>query len=235
SGIPLVERLKERTCGVWMVHIETGQTVGFLRFEAGVQEIFAVQVLRGVRFPEVLEFGDERLAHSYILPDDTLAEVAQPTPQIMLRSPAAYFQRGTDLYQKGQLAEAIAAFRQCVALQPEFPNARYNLGVVLGDAEQYEEAVACLQEVIKAEPERAEAYNSLGYLASRQRQPHQAIAYYERALELNPRYAQAHFNLGLTLLQLGDYQRGFAEYEWRWQTGQFTPFHSPPPPCDARP
>jgi uncharacterized protein (TIGR03032 family) len=80
SGIPLVERLKERTCGVWVVHIETGQTVGFLRFEAGVQEIFAVQVLRGVRFPEVLEFGDERLSHSYILPDDALAEVAQPTP-----------------------------------------------------------------------------------------------------------------------------------------------------------
>ena len=27
SGIPLVERLSERTCGVWVVHIETGQTV----------------------------------------------------------------------------------------------------------------------------------------------------------------------------------------------------------------
>ena len=40
SGIPLVERLSERTCGVWVVHIETGQTVGFLRFDAGVQEIF---------------------------------------------------------------------------------------------------------------------------------------------------------------------------------------------------
>ena len=57
SGIPLVERLKERTCGVWVVHIETGQTVGFLRFEAGVQEIFAVQVLPGIRFPEMLEWG----------------------------------------------------------------------------------------------------------------------------------------------------------------------------------
>src|SRR5207249_9150152 len=79
SRIPLVERLKERTCGVWVVHIETGQTVGFLRFEAGVQEIFAVQVLPGMRFPEVLEWGDERLSHSYVLPDEALAEVALPT------------------------------------------------------------------------------------------------------------------------------------------------------------
>ena len=37
---------------MWVVHIETGETVGFLRFEAGVQEIFAVQVLPGIRFPE---------------------------------------------------------------------------------------------------------------------------------------------------------------------------------------
>ena len=75
SGIPLVERVRERTCGVWVVNIETGQTVGFLRFEAGVQEIFAVQVLRGMRFPELLEWNDERLGSSYVLPDEALADV----------------------------------------------------------------------------------------------------------------------------------------------------------------
>jgi len=75
SGIPLVERTQERTCGVWVVNIETGQTVGFLRFESGVQEIFAVQVLRGMRFPELLEWNDQRLFDSYVLPDEALAEV----------------------------------------------------------------------------------------------------------------------------------------------------------------
>lgn len=75
SGLPLIERLgEERTCGVWVVHIETGQTLGFLRFEAGVQEIFAVQVLPNTRFPEMLEWEDERLSHSYVLPDAALAE-----------------------------------------------------------------------------------------------------------------------------------------------------------------
>ncbi len=33
----------------------------------------------------------------------------------------------------------------------------------------------------------------------------------------------------MTLLQLGDYRRGFAEYEWRWRTGRFTPFACPHP------
>jgi hypothetical protein len=75
SGIPLVSRLRNRTCGVWVVNIETGQTLGFLRFDAGVQEIFAVQLLRGIRFPELLEWSDERLGNSYVLPDEALADV----------------------------------------------------------------------------------------------------------------------------------------------------------------
>ena len=82
---------------MWVVHIETGQTVGFLRFEAGVQEIFAVQVLPGIRFPEMLEWGDARLAHTYVLPDAALAEVARPTAEELARSPAVHFQRGTAL------------------------------------------------------------------------------------------------------------------------------------------
>lgn len=75
SGLPLIDRLgEERTCGVWVVNIQNGQTLGFLRFEAGVQEIFAVQVLPNTRFPEMLEWEDERLPHSYVLPDAALAE-----------------------------------------------------------------------------------------------------------------------------------------------------------------
>ena len=45
SGIPLVERLEkaeERTCGVWVLNIETGETLGFCRFEEGVQEILSL-------------------------------------------------------------------------------------------------------------------------------------------------------------------------------------------------
>jgi uncharacterized protein (TIGR03032 family) len=231
SGIPLVQRLRERNCGVWVVDIETGKTLGFLRFEAGVQEIFAVQVLRGMRFPELLEWNDQRLFDSYVLPDEALADVVLPAEEEVLQSPAFHFQRGNELYQQDKLDEAIASYRQCVALQPDFPRARYNLGIALGDAEQYEDARACLTQVIEAEHENAEAYNSLGYVASWLREPDQAIGHYERAIELQPNYAQAHFNLGMNLLQIGDYARGFAECEWRPLNG----FHCPHPKWDGHP
>lgn len=75
SGIPIVDRVEERTCGVWVVNVQTGQTVAFLRFEEGVEEIFAVQVLKGVRFPEILEWQDERVSLSYTIPDEALKDV----------------------------------------------------------------------------------------------------------------------------------------------------------------
>jgi uncharacterized protein (TIGR03032 family) len=75
SGIPLAERLEERICGVCVVHIAAGQRLGFLRFASGVEEIFAVQVLPGRRFAEFLAWDDERVAHSYMVPDEALADV----------------------------------------------------------------------------------------------------------------------------------------------------------------
>ncbi len=79
NNFPLVERLKEeeRSCGVWVVDTRNGETVGFLRFESGVQEIFAVQVLPA-RFPEILDNDHERLNDSYVLPDEALADVPNP-------------------------------------------------------------------------------------------------------------------------------------------------------------
>ncbi|MCA9236783.1 MAG: TIGR03032 family protein [Planctomycetales bacterium] len=78
SGIPLVERLEnaeDRTSGVWVLNVETGETIAFCRFEQGVQEIFAVEVLPGVRFPDLVNHDAEIVGHSYVLGDDALADV----------------------------------------------------------------------------------------------------------------------------------------------------------------
>ena len=78
NNIPLIERLKEnenRDCGVWVVNIETGKTVAFCQFQDAVQEIFAVGLLAGCRFPDLVHEDPEVLASSYVLPDDALNDV----------------------------------------------------------------------------------------------------------------------------------------------------------------
>jgi uncharacterized protein (TIGR03032 family) len=79
SGISLTERVSERNCGVWVVDIRSGQSVAFLKFEDAVQEVFAVSVLQGVRFPDVLGGSDKHVAVSYALPEEALKDVVRPT------------------------------------------------------------------------------------------------------------------------------------------------------------
>lgn len=68
GGIPLTGRLEDRQCGVWVVDIETGETMGFVRFEDRVEEIFDVALLSGLRFPELLEPGHPELVNAFVLP-----------------------------------------------------------------------------------------------------------------------------------------------------------------------
>lgn len=76
TEIEITDDNSERQSGVWAVHTGTGNTIGFLKFTGGVQEIFAVQALAGTLFPEIIHEGDY-LATSYALPDDALREVEQ--------------------------------------------------------------------------------------------------------------------------------------------------------------
>lgn len=82
SGIPIAEKAKERNCGIWVVDIRDGSIVGMLRFIQGVQEIFAVQVLPGMRFPELLTKEEPLSLETYFLLPEVLKDVnLTPTMQ----------------------------------------------------------------------------------------------------------------------------------------------------------
>jgi hypothetical protein len=70
EGIPLARRLapNDRACGVWAVDVRSGNIVAFLKFEGSVQEIFDVQMLHGIRYPELLEPESDKVATLYSIP-----------------------------------------------------------------------------------------------------------------------------------------------------------------------
>ncbi|MFO0968632.1 MAG: TIGR03032 family protein [Gemmataceae bacterium] len=77
SGIPITERLRveERTCGVCIVDLRRGEVIGLLRFESGVEEVFAVAVLPR-RFPDLINDDETLLESSFVVPTECLGEVA---------------------------------------------------------------------------------------------------------------------------------------------------------------
>ena len=70
SGIPIVD--EPRNCGVWAVDIRTGQIVAYLRFEGIVQEIFAVQVLPEILYPDLINEAGELVDGSFVLPEERM-------------------------------------------------------------------------------------------------------------------------------------------------------------------
>jgi uncharacterized protein (TIGR03032 family) len=54
GGVPIADRRDELRCGVAVVELATGRAVAHVEFKAGVDEIFDVQVVPGVRLPAIV-------------------------------------------------------------------------------------------------------------------------------------------------------------------------------------
>jgi hypothetical protein len=68
DGVPLAERRGELKCGVAVVDLRSGRVAAFLEFQTAVEEIFHVQVLAGLHFPEVVGFQKEAIHHTFVVP-----------------------------------------------------------------------------------------------------------------------------------------------------------------------
>jgi uncharacterized protein (TIGR03032 family) len=68
DGVAISGMRDELKCGVAAVDLKRGHLVGLLEFQTAVEEIFDVQLLPGIRFPEVVGFQKESLLHTFIIP-----------------------------------------------------------------------------------------------------------------------------------------------------------------------
>jgi hypothetical protein len=57
------------------VDLRRGETVALLKFEGGVQEVFAVAVLPR-RFPDLINDDEKLLESSFVVPTECLGDVA---------------------------------------------------------------------------------------------------------------------------------------------------------------
>ena len=68
DGVPLAQRREQLKCGVAVVDLRSGQVIAVLEFQTAVEEIFDVQLLPGLRFPEVIGFQQETIQNTFVIP-----------------------------------------------------------------------------------------------------------------------------------------------------------------------
>lgn len=148
--------------------------------------------------------------------DEAVASYLQAV-QFQPRYAEAYLSLGLALKEQGKLEDAVACYQRAAQLQPDFAETHNNLGNALQAQGRLDEAVAAYRRALQLKSDYAAAYNNLGIALKEQGRREEAVASLQRALQLKPEYADAHKNLGLALLLGGDFERGWAEYEWRWR------------------
>jgi tetratricopeptide (TPR) repeat protein len=133
---------------------------------------------------------------------------------------SAHNGRGVALGTLDRREEALSCFERALALDPRHPEAGNNLGTALLDLGRPAEAFAALERAVELRPDYAEAWYNRGNALRELHRHRDAIASFERALEIRPDYASAHWNLADCCLMLGEFARGWQEYEWRWKLPQ---------------
>ncbi|QZZ21194.1 tetratricopeptide repeat protein [Leptothermofonsia sichuanensis E412] len=144
----------------------------------------------------------------------------------------AYNNLGLAFYAQEAFAQAADCYRQAVALRPDFAQAHNHLGNALKELGDFTQAAEHYQQAIALKPDYAKAYNNWGNIFRDQGDLQTAIQYYDQAIAIEADFAEAHWNKALTLLIGGDFQAGFAEYEWRWKVNlpSFHPMRPLPAP-----
>jgi len=132
----------------------------------------------------------------------------------------AHYNLGLTLRGQDRLDEAVASYRRAVELKPDYAKAYYNLANVLREQMNYADAQNAYRAAIQIDPKYVEAWNNFGQMLAGQRRIDEAVDAYSRAIELRPDHASSHMNRAMIRLMRGDYEQGWAEYEWRWKTPQ---------------
>jgi tetratricopeptide (TPR) repeat protein len=134
----------------------------------------------------------------------------------------AYNNNGAALADLERLEEALSSYDRAIALKPDHAAAYKNRGAALAGLGRLDEALADCDRAIALQPDYAEAYANRGAALANLGRREEALASCDAAIALKPDSPEARFNKGACHLALGDYERGWEGFEWRWQT-RFAP------------
>jgi TPR repeat len=131
-----------------------------------------------------------------------------------------YYKRGNALKNIGRLDAAVASYDQAIERKPDYAYAYCNRGVVQQSLGLAAAALSSYDQAIAHDPSDAMAHHNRALLLQDFSRWDEAMAGYDQALAINPQFSDAHFNRSLTSLFLGDFERGWRGYEWRWHHAQ---------------
>lgn len=120
--------------------------------------------------------------------------------------------------EKKNAEEATRHFRKAIELNPNGLHFYSNLGIHLKSIGEQAEAEEIMLKGLELEDASTMLHFNYATMLGEQKRWKEAKHHYNKAIELDPDLPSAHYNLATVLLNEGDWNRGWKEYEWRWET-----------------
>lgn len=86
----------------------------------------------------------------------------------------AHVSRAENLFQRGKLEEALASFRQALALRPLIPMVWFRVGIICMKLGDWEYALTAFSEVVQQLPEESEAWANIAAVHQHEQRPAEA-------------------------------------------------------------
>jgi uncharacterized protein (TIGR03032 family) len=80
KDLPVTSTKQERNCGIWVVDIRSGKTVGTLKFEGAIQELFDIVVVENSSWPVIID-RIPQAAMAFVLSKAALRQVKGSPPK----------------------------------------------------------------------------------------------------------------------------------------------------------
>jgi Flp pilus assembly protein TadD len=125
----------------------------------------------------------------------------------------AYNNRGLFFDRAGRLDEAIADYKQSLAISPYYASASNNLGQALTERGRPRDGIELFRAALEANPNLLAAHNNLGNALADDGQPAQALPHYDFVLAREPWNFYALSNSGIALSMLGRYDEAIARLQ----------------------
>jgi len=116
-------------------------------------------------------------------------------------------QIGEVLLFLGRNEDAISAYLESLAEDPDSPRLANNIGIACHRLGRLDEAISWYKRAISKDKNYAISWNNLGVVSYHSGNPDRAFKCFEKSYRLNPEYFDSYLNLGLVYMNRGSYNK----------------------------
>ncbi len=123
------------------------------------------------------------------------------------------YNEGLKFAARGAYVDAIRKFQSALEIDPDFVEARYNLGVTYQNMEAYDKALEQYKEVSRQRQDNPTYAFAAGYCLFHTNRHRRAVGWFEKVLSLDSEHTRAQYALAVTYEKMG--RSELAKKAWR--------------------